>query len=207
MLKIVGILVAIVAVGIAGILAYAATKPDTFRVQRAASIKAPPEKIFPLLNNLRAFALWSPYEKKDPRMQRTYSGASLGKGAVYEWDGDKNVGSGRLAIADSSPPSKVTLHLDMMRPLEAHNVVEFTLEPNGAVHPRDVGDERPGALHRQDRARVPQRRQHGRQGFRGRPRRSEGAGREMIGRAHAPATDRDSQQSRILAARRSPSCS
>jgi carbon monoxide dehydrogenase subunit G len=131
MLKIVGIVAAVIAVGIAGILAYAATKPDTFRVQRAASIKAPPEKIFPLLNNLRAFALWSPYEKKDPRMQRTYSGASIGKGAVYEWDGDKNVGSGRLAIADSSPPSKVTLHLDMMRPLEAHNVVEFTLEPKG----------------------------------------------------------------------------
>jgi uncharacterized protein YndB with AHSA1/START domain len=131
MLKIIGIIAAIVVVGIAGVLAFAATKPDTFRVQRAASIKAPPEKIFPLVNNLRAFALWSPYEKKDPRMQRTYSGAPIGKGAVYEWDGDKNVGSGRLAIANSSPPSKVTLHLDMMRPLEAHNIVEFTLEPKG----------------------------------------------------------------------------
>jgi carbon monoxide dehydrogenase subunit G len=131
MLKIIGIVAVIIFVGIAGVLAFAATKPDTFRVQRAASIKAPPEKIFPLLNNLRAFALWSPYEKKDPRMLRTYSGASIGKGAVYEWDGDRNVGSGRLAIADSSPPSKVTLHLDMMRPLEAHNIVEFTLEPKG----------------------------------------------------------------------------
>jgi hypothetical protein len=131
MFKIIGILVAIIVVGVAGILAFAATKPDTFRVQRAASIKAPPEKIFPLLNNLRAFALWSPYEKKDPRMQRTYSGAPIGKGAVYELDGDKNVGSGRLAIADSSPSSKVTLRLDMMRPLEAHNLVEFTLEPKG----------------------------------------------------------------------------
>ena len=66
--------------------------PTSFRVQRAASINAPPEKIFPLLNDLRAFALWSPYEKKDPAMQRTYSGAPSGKGAVYEWDGDKNVG-------------------------------------------------------------------------------------------------------------------
>jgi carbon monoxide dehydrogenase subunit G len=131
MLKIVGAIIAVVAVGIAGVLAYAATKPDTFRVQRAASINAPPERIFPLLNNLRAFALWSPYEKKDPRMQRTYSGAPLGKGSVYEWDGDKNVGSGRLAIANSSPPSKVTMHLDMLRPLEAHNIVEFTLEPKG----------------------------------------------------------------------------
>ena len=135
--------VAVIAVGIAGVLAYAATKPDTFRVQRAASIKAPPEKIFPLLNDLRNFALWSPYEKKDPAMKRTYSGAPSGKGAVYEWDGDKNVGSGRLAIANSSPPSKVTLDLDMLAPLKAHNIVEFTLEPKGEFNQRDVGDERP----------------------------------------------------------------
>jgi carbon monoxide dehydrogenase subunit G len=131
MFKILGILVAIVVVGIAGVLAIAATKPDTFRVQRAAIIKAPPEKIFPLLNDLRRFAAWSPYEKKDPGMKRTYSGAPSGKGATYEWNGDKNVGKGRLTIADSSPPSKVTLNLDMLSPLEAHNVVEFTLEPCG----------------------------------------------------------------------------
>jgi carbon monoxide dehydrogenase subunit G len=131
MLKILGILFAIVVVGIAGILAFAATKPDVFRVQRAASIKAPPEKIFPLLNDLRSFAVWSPYEKKDPAMKRTYSGAPSGKGAVYEWDGDKNVGKGRLAIADSSPPSKVMLDLDMLAPLQAHNIVVFTLEPKG----------------------------------------------------------------------------
>jgi Polyketide cyclase / dehydrase and lipid transport len=131
MLKIVGIVVAVIVVGIAGILALAATKPDTFRVQRAASIKAPPEKIFPFLNDLHNFASWSPYEKKDPAMKRTHSGAPSGKGAVYEWDGDKNVGAGRLAIANASPPSKVTLNLDMFRPLEAHNMVVFTLEPKG----------------------------------------------------------------------------
>ena len=131
MLKIIGILIAVIVVGVAGVLAFAATKPDTFRVSRAASIKAPPEKIFPLLNDLHNFALWSPYEKKDPAMKRTLSGAPSGKGAVYEWDGDKNVGSGRLAIADSSPPSKVTLDLDMLTPMRAHNIVEFTLEPKG----------------------------------------------------------------------------
>ena len=131
MLKIVGILVAVIVVGIAGILAFAATKPDTFRVQRAASIKAPPEKIFPFLNDLHNFASWSPYEKKDPAMKRTHSGAPSGKGAVYEWDGDRNVGAGRLAIANASPPSKLTLNLDMFRPLEAHNMVVFTLEPKG----------------------------------------------------------------------------
>src|SRR5882757_8680444 len=131
MLKIIGILIAVVVVGLAGVLAFAATKPDTFRVSRAASIKAPPEKIFPFLNDLHNFASWSPYEKKDPAMKRTHSGAPSGKGAVYEWDGDRNVGAGRLAIANASPPSKLTLNLDMFRPLEAHNMVVFTLELKG----------------------------------------------------------------------------
>jgi hypothetical protein len=64
-------------------------------------------------------------------MKRTYSGAAKGKGAVYEWDGDKNVGKGRMEIVDTSPPSKVTLTLDMIKPFEGHNIVEFTLEPKG----------------------------------------------------------------------------
>jgi uncharacterized protein YndB with AHSA1/START domain len=123
------IVVVLLVVAVAGVLVLAATKPDTFRVQRATSIKAPPEKIFPLLNDLRSFASWSPYEHKDPAMKRTYSGAARGKGAVYEWDGDKNVGSGRIEIAETSPPSGVTLKLDMLKPFEAHNIVEFTLEP------------------------------------------------------------------------------
>src|SRR4029079_1683161 len=108
MLKILGIVFAIIVVGIAGVLAFAATKPDTFRVQRAASIKAPRENILPLITDRRSFAAWSPYEKKDPAMKRTYSGAPSGKGAVYEWDGDKNVGRGRLAIDDSFTPVRVT---------------------------------------------------------------------------------------------------
>ena len=130
-MRVITIVTLAAAVGAASILAAAAARPDTFKVERAASIKAPPDRIFPMLNTLRAFVLWSPYEKKDPDMQRTFSGALTGTGAVYEWDGDKNVGKGRLAIADSSPPSKLTLRLDMMRPLEAHNLVEFTLVPDG----------------------------------------------------------------------------
>ena len=131
MLKILAIIVVVVLVVIAGILIYASTRPDSFRVQRSVSIKAPPQKIFPLIDDLKAWAGWSPYEKKDPAMKRTYSGAPSGKGAVYEWDGDRNVGAGRLAIANASPPSKLTLNLDMFRPLEAHNMVVFTLEPKG----------------------------------------------------------------------------
>ena len=123
------IIAVVIAVAVVAVLVYAATKPDKFGVQRAASIGAPPEKIFPLIDDLHAHTSWSPFEK-DPNMKRTHSGAARGKGAIYEWEGNRQVGAGRLAIIDSTP-SKVTMALDMLKPFEAHNVVEFTLEPKG----------------------------------------------------------------------------
>ena len=135
MLKVLSYAAVILAVGIAGLLFYAATKPDSFRVQRSAIIKAPAEKIFALVNDLRSHMAWSPWEKEDPAMKRTHSGATSGKGAIYEWDGNKDIGAGRMEIADSSPPSKVVLKMDFLRPFEAHNIAEITLEPSGdATH-------------------------------------------------------------------------
>jgi uncharacterized protein YndB with AHSA1/START domain len=121
----------VIAVAFAAVLAYAASKPDTFMVRRSTSIAAPPEKIFPMIDDLRAQSAWSPFEK-DPAMKRTHSGAPRGKGAVYEWDGNRHVGAGRIAITDSAPPAKVVLALDMSRPFTAHNTVEFTLDRNGS---------------------------------------------------------------------------
>jgi hypothetical protein len=131
MLKIVGTVVVIVLVVAAGILVYAATKPDTFRVQRSLAIKAAPDKIYALIVDLHAWRAWSPYEKKDPAMKRTFSGAASGKGAVYEWDGNKNVGTGRMEISEASAPSKVGIKLDFLKPFEAHHAAEFTMEPSG----------------------------------------------------------------------------
>lgn len=122
-------LVAVVLVG--AVLAYAATRPDSLHVQRAASIKAAPEKIFPLINDFRRWSSWSPYEKVDPEMKRAYSGAATGKGAVYEWDGNSQIGQGRMEITETSHPSRVTIKLDFIRPIEGHNVAEFALVPQG----------------------------------------------------------------------------
>jgi len=131
MLRTIAYIAAVIVVIVAGILIYAASRPDTFRVQRSASIKAPPDKIFPLINDLHAWNAWSPYEKKDPAMKRTFSGAPNGKGAVYEWDGDKNVGKGRMEIIEATPPAKILIKLDFFKPFEGHNTAEFTMEPKG----------------------------------------------------------------------------
>jgi len=124
-------IVIVVVVAIAAILVYATTLPDDFRVQRTTSIKAPPEKIFPLINDLHRWGSWSPWEKMDPEMKRTYSGAAAGKGAAYAWQGNRKVGEGRMEIVDASPPSKIAIKLDFIKPFEGHNTAEFTLEPKG----------------------------------------------------------------------------
>src|SRR2546430_6898076 len=121
----------VIVVLVAALLVYAATRPDALHVQRAASIKAPPEKIFPLINDFHSWASWSPWEKLDPAMRRTNSGAAMGQGAVYEWEGNAKVGKGRMEITEVSPPTKVTVKLDFLKPIEGHNIAEFTLEPQG----------------------------------------------------------------------------
>ncbi len=124
MLKTILIILALV---IAAVLIYAATKPDTFRVERSIVIKAPPDKIFPLINDLHQWEPWSPWEKMDPALKRIYSGNSSGVGAVYEWQGNSDVGHGRMEITESTAPTKVVLKLHFIKPFEANNTVEFVL--------------------------------------------------------------------------------
>ena len=120
----------IVALLIAAVLIYAATKPDSFRIERSTTIKAPPEKISAYLTDFKQWAAWSPWEGKDPAMKRTYSGAASGKGAVYSWVGNKNVGTGRMEVLDVQP-QKVTIKLDFSAPFEAHNTAEYTMQLEG----------------------------------------------------------------------------
>jgi uncharacterized protein YndB with AHSA1/START domain len=121
----------IILVLLAAVLIYATTKPDTFEVRRSATIKAPPEKIFPLLNDFRSWQTWSPWEKLDPALKRTYSGAANGQGSVYAWEGNSKVGAGRMELMQSIPSSRIGIKLDFLKPFEGHNVAEFTLAPNG----------------------------------------------------------------------------
>jgi uncharacterized protein YndB with AHSA1/START domain len=131
MFEIVAIIAVVLAIAIAIVLILAATKPDTFSVQRATTVKAPPEAIFSLINDFHRWGTWSPYETRDPAMKRSYGGAADGKGAVYGWEGNKNVGSGRMEILDTSPPSKIVIKLDFFTPFEGHNTAEFTMLPQG----------------------------------------------------------------------------
>src|SRR5437879_11299420 len=118
MLKIIAVVVVVL---IAAVLVFALTKPDNFRVERATTIKAPPAKIFAVINDFHAWGSWSPWEKLDPNLKRTYSGSTSGKGAVYAWEGNSKVGAGRMEITDAAAANKITIKLDFLSRFEPHN--------------------------------------------------------------------------------------
>ncbi len=127
MLKTIG---AVVFVAIVAILVLAATKPDTFVVERMITMNASPDKVRPLINDFHNWGQWSPWSKLDPGMKVTYSGAPSGVGAVYEWQGNSKVGAGRMQIV-SVTPTKTTIKLDFLKPFASHSTANFLIEPDG----------------------------------------------------------------------------
>lgn len=126
---IIGTFMAIAAV-IAAILIAASMQPDTFQVTRSIIINAKPGVIAAQIADFRKWISWSPYEKYDPAMKRTYSGPGAGIGAVYGWEGDSRVGAGRMEIVNVTP-GLISIKLDFFKPMTGHNTAEFRLEPAG----------------------------------------------------------------------------
>ncbi|MCP3473694.1 SRPBCC family protein [Bradyrhizobium sp. CCGUVB1N3] len=133
MLKAVAIVAILLAGGIAGILAFAGTKPDMFRVERTLAVKAPADAIYPLIADFQRWTSWSPYEGRDPGMKRAFGSTTQGRGATYAWDGNKDIGAGRMEILEANTPSKLRIKLDFERPFEGHNIAEFTFVPQGGA--------------------------------------------------------------------------
>lgn len=119
----------VLVLAIAALMLFATTRPDTFRVERSLAIKAPAERIFPLLDDFHRWPQWSPWEKLDPAMVRTHAGPPRGVGAIYEWRGNSKVGQGRMEITRSTAPRELAIKLDFIKPFEGHNIAEFTLKP------------------------------------------------------------------------------
>src|SRR5262249_41118615 len=125
-LKVLGVFVLL----IAAVLVFAATKPNTFYIQRSAVIGAPPGKVFSLINDLHNWPRWAPQDREDATMNRTFSGAESGVGAMSTWNGTGNTGSGTMTITESFPPTSVSIAVDWTRPFVTRNINQFTLEPD-----------------------------------------------------------------------------
>ena len=128
MLKIV---LGLVGLALLAVLVYAATKPDSFTLQRSISVAAPPDKVFALISDMKAFNTWNPFARKDPAQKLSYEGPAGGVGAAYAWEGPV-VGKGRMEVVETLPPTRVAMRLDFEKPMQARNQAVFTLEPQGA---------------------------------------------------------------------------
>jgi len=108
-----------------------ATRPSTFRIVRSATMAAPAPVVFAQVNDFRAWQAWSPWEKKDPALHRTYEGAPAGTGAVYSWIGNKDVGEGRMTLVESRADGLIRIKLEFFKPFAATHTGEFNFTPQG----------------------------------------------------------------------------
>lgn len=119
------------AVAVVALAGFISTRPAAFSVQRSATIQAPADIPFAMVNDFHRWAVWSPWEKLDPAMTRTFTGADTGLDAMYEWDGTE-VGAGRMTILESKPAERIRIRLEFLRPFEAQNTTTFTFTPEGS---------------------------------------------------------------------------
>jgi len=113
------------------LIIFIAGRPDEFTVSRSENISAPPEKVFPHVNDLHQWEAWSPWARLDPSMKSTFSGADAGAGAVMAWEGNNKVGAGKMTITESQPSELIRFRLDFQKPMQATNAVEFTFRHAG----------------------------------------------------------------------------
>jgi hypothetical protein len=118
---------------VVALLVVVATRPAAFHIERSVLIQAPPENSFAQVNDFHAWSAWSPYEKLDPKMERTYSGAPSGVGAAYGWKSESgNVGEGSMLIEQSDRPSQIVIRLEFTKPFAATNTASFSFAPTPA---------------------------------------------------------------------------
>ncbi len=129
--KIMGGVVAAVVTPGAIIVAYASTRPSDFHIERVQRIEASSATVYAQIEDMHAWAAWSPWEKLDPTMKRSFSGAPKGVGAIYEWEGNKDVGQGRMTITEAVPGARIVQKLEFIKPFEATNKTMFAIAPDG----------------------------------------------------------------------------
>lgn len=113
-------------------LGYVATRNGQFRYERSGVIQAPAEKIFPYISDLKKGELWSPYEKVDPKMKKTFKGLDAQPGSIMEFEGNSDVGAGNLEILKIVPNDSVEIRLTMTKPFYGQNLIQYKLTPEGS---------------------------------------------------------------------------
>lgn len=122
------------AIVIAIFLVVVAMQPAEFKVERAATLDAPPEAVFAQVNDFRNWANWSPWEKMEESetdLKKTYGAATAGEGATYAWEG-KKTGAGSMTITESRPAERIDIRLEFVKPFKAVSPTTFAFAPEGS---------------------------------------------------------------------------
>ena len=132
MTEVLGIIGIVVLILIVALVILITTRPADFRIERSAEVSAPAEVVHGLINDFHEWARWSPYEKLDPNMKKTFEGPAAGPGAIYSWSGNNKAGEGRSTITQSNVGELVSIRLEFRRPFAATCQANFTLAPSQA---------------------------------------------------------------------------
>ena len=125
------IIFVVLSVAIVGLILVVRMQPSNFRISRSISMSAPASEVFGQVNDFHNWRNWSPWEKMDPDLKRTYEGAPSGTGSVYSWSGNKKVGEGRMTLVESHPSDRIRIKLEFLKPFKATNTAEFTFQSEG----------------------------------------------------------------------------
>jgi len=131
MIKKILLIVGVLAVIIAAFAVFVALQPAEFRIERTATIAAPPADVFAQVNDFHKWEVWSPWAKLDPQAKVAFEGAPAGQGAVFTWSGNDDVGEGRMTLAESRPNELVRIQVAFVKPFEGGNISEFAFKPDG----------------------------------------------------------------------------
>lgn len=124
------ILLGILAV-IAGTCIVASFQSDEMNFTRSATINAPAATVFAHVNDPKKMDVWSPWLKPDPMAKKSFSGPAEGVGAVFEWDGNNEVGAGKMTIVESKPAELVRVKLDFLKPMESTAMADYSFKAEG----------------------------------------------------------------------------
>lgn len=114
---------------VAAFAAVVAAQPSDFRIARSTTVSAPPEVVFAYVNDFHKWDAWSPWAKLDPNAKNSFEGATEGKGAIFKWSGNDEVGEGSMTVTDSRPPDVIQIRLDFVKPFADTSEAEFTFQP------------------------------------------------------------------------------
>jgi hypothetical protein len=116
---------------VAAFLLFVASRPSEYAVERKAVIEAAPAAVHARVADFSKWDAWSPWEKLDPAMKRQLEGTQGAAGASYAWQGNKDVGSGKMTLVETKPGELARIKLEFFEPMAGVSDTLFTFAPEG----------------------------------------------------------------------------